>query len=77
MKTDKIPDWPALMPPGVAASYLGVSAGSLRTMKPPARKLGSGRTMYARADLDKFIDSLPIDGAGQTDDDSARLDRLK
>lgn len=52
---------PRLMPAPAAAHYLGVSESTLRTLDIPRRALGAKR-LYDRRDLDRYADSLPIEG---------------
>lgn len=47
--------------PAAAASYLGISEGTLRTLPIPRKELGIMR-FYDRADLDAFADSLRYEG---------------
>ena len=58
---------PRLMPAPLAASYLGVSASTLRKLDLPRKTLGA-KVLYERADLDAYADSLPYirETAGDT-----------
>lgn len=71
--TNELPDWPRLMPPPLAASYLGVSPGLLDTLGLPSAKV-RGRRLYDRQALDRWADGLKADNPISTDDFLARLD---
>ncbi len=52
---------PRLLAAPEAATYLGVSATTLRTLPIQRRKLGSKR-LYDRFDLDAYASDLPTEG---------------
>lgn len=54
---DRLPQWPRLLRPTLAAAYIGVSPGLLRQLELPTVKVRSLR-LYDRDALDRWIDSL-------------------
>jgi excisionase family DNA binding protein len=57
------PDWPALMSPDTAASYLDMSSAAfyqfVQTHKIPAVRISSrARSKYRRVTLDEYIERL-------------------
>lgn len=82
-EASELPHWPRLMPPTLAAAYVGVSTGTLTRLKIPFVKVGS-RTLYDRQTLDRFVDTLtqtgqPVDATdywlGKLDDADAAEER--
>ena len=55
-----LPDWPRGMPAWMAAEYIGVSPGMLRTLEDgqqiAATWVSNGRKVYLREELDLFLD---------------------
>ena len=58
---------PRLLAAPEAATYLGVSATTLRTLPIQRRKLGAKR-LYDRHDLDAYASDLPTEEMGNTCD---------
>lgn len=64
-----MPNWPRLLTDDMAAAYLCVSAGKLRSL--PVRPIRLGASVrWDRAALDKFVDDLCGERVvGSADDD--------
>jgi hypothetical protein len=65
----KLPGWPAAMRAELAAAYLDVSVGTLRTLVeagrlPPPTALTVGCKIWRRRDLDRLLD---LEGATSND----------
>ncbi len=56
---------PRLMSPVDAAQYLGISAGLLRTLGLPRKRIGERRVVYDRLDLDAYASNLPTEGESE------------
>lgn len=63
---------PRLLGAAEAASYLGVSATTLRGLPIPRRVLG-GRKLFDRLDLDRYASDLPYEGEATEVDECDRL----
>lgn len=68
-----MPGWPRLLTDEMAAAYLCVSAGKLRTLPLRPIRLG-GSVRWDRDALDKYVDSLGGDAQAASDDEL--LERL-
>ncbi|WP_203311112.1 hypothetical protein [Sphingomonas beigongshangi] len=53
-----LPDWPRLMSAGMAASYLGVSSGTLQSWGIAPIETPGRRVLYDRKSLDRYADRL-------------------
>lgn len=65
---------PRLLGEAEAASYLGISATTLRGLGIPRRTLGA-RRLFDRLDLDAFAGGLPYEGDSRTDEDASEWDK--
>lgn len=63
-----MPGWPRLLTDDMAAAYLCVSAGKLRTMPVSPIRLG-GSVRWDRIALDNYVDSLGGDAQAASDDE--------
>lgn len=68
-----LPDWPGLMDLDYAMAYTQLAEGSFRYLAKakgvaPVDAAGLGVTRWARADLDRLIDSLPRRGVPMAQD---------
>lgn len=63
---------PRLMPAPHAAHYLGVSTSTLRKLPIARRELGSKR-VYDKADLDRYVDTLPYEASEEGGDECDQI----
>jgi hypothetical protein len=57
MNRAALPDWPRLMGEDLAASYVSLSATTLREHGPAPKRFGK-RRLYDRHDLDRWADRI-------------------
>lgn len=74
------PDWPALMTETLAAVYVCRSVASVRKLREagefPQRARVGGSLLYRRADLDRWIATLPTEGEQEEIDAACYADEV-